>query len=771
MTQIEFIYNSYKINIQCQSDDKISNSIEKFLSKFNKKKEEIVFIYNGDKLDEELSFKEIANNLDKARNLMKVLVTDNLSEEEKKTSLKKSKYIICPECQENARISIKDFQISIYDCKNGHVTNNIQLNEFEKTQYINETKIICGVCKAKNKNESTNNKFCLCSTCKLNLCLLCQTIHDKSHYIIDYDDKDFYCQIHSDVYNCFCLDCQKDLCALCENQHSGHKLINHGSIMPDKDACQKELENLDLTIKSLKKNIKEIVTKLNLLNDSLDNYFEIYSNMVKNFDMRKRNYSSLQNINDIKQYNNFFMQKITEIINDNNIKTKFNELLDLFNQMSFNEEKKNEENKINENKETGKESETEEGNNNEKKEKNDESNEDTIEDKNYYDNIKRYNPSDNKYENFQISKMNEIKSFEVKYDIQKIIILHDRRVLTIQSYRNEKGDTFYKIIVYDLNNGIICDINYDIVTNGDRWGKSIEILYQMNDDNIIMIFGDEIKIYKIKRKTLKEIDSAKINYDDFYILTNEKLLSKDYDWNSEKNIFYVYLYENGKLNKQNEFSKKEENIENICGINENEIVIYYYKEGFFGSTFLLFYDIKNCKDIKTIKMGKYDSGREMLLLNDNNLIVDFNEKLVLIDTKKRVLKKEYKIRIRYLLFSLNDNTFLERSRSFIQQFKLVNSGIKLIEEKEIHNKFIGKYPDDQLIIIDGNKIYIYGQSEAKDKIEIHQGIMCDGCEVEPIRGTRYKCKKCKNLDYCQDCYIKNKISHGHEFKIIHVKSE
>ena len=74
MTQIEFIYNSYKINIQCQSDDKISNSIEKFLSKFNKKKEEIVFIYNGDKLDEELSFKEIANNLDKARNLMKCLL-------------------------------------------------------------------------------------------------------------------------------------------------------------------------------------------------------------------------------------------------------------------------------------------------------------------------------------------------------------------------------------------------------------------------------------------------------------------------------------------------------------------------------------------------------------------------------------------------------------------------------------------------------------------------------------------------------------------------
>ena len=53
--------------------------------------------------------------------------------------------------------------------------------------------------------------------------------------------------------------------------------------------------------KKFKKNIKEIVTKLNLLNDNLDNYFEIENIMVKNFDMRKRNYSSLQKINDIKQ--------------------------------------------------------------------------------------------------------------------------------------------------------------------------------------------------------------------------------------------------------------------------------------------------------------------------------------------------------------------------------------------------------------------------------------------------------------------------------------
>jgi hypothetical protein len=188
----------------------------------------------------------------------------------------------------------------------------------------------------------------------MNLCPICYDKHEKSHYILDYDEKDYYCKNHSDVYNCFCLECQKDLCTLCENQHNGHELISWGSIITQDtiESCKKDLGNLNENIKKLKKDIKNIISKLNKLKENLDSYFEIYKNMVENFDFRKKNYSSLQNINDIKQYNKNFMQSITEIISDNNIKTKFNELLDLFNKISFNEEKRKEKNiNKNENKE------------------------------------------------------------------------------------------------------------------------------------------------------------------------------------------------------------------------------------------------------------------------------------------------------------------------------------------------------------------------------------------------------------------------------------
>ena len=134
--------------------------------------------------------------------------------------------------------------------------------------------------------------------------------------------------------------------------------------------------------------------------------------MIINFDIGKKNYSSLQNINDMQKYNEAFLRITTEIINDTNIKTKFNELSDLMNKMYIKEEKK-EENKIN------------------KEEKNNEKNENIIEEKSNNNNIKRYNPSDDKYENFKISEVKELKSFEVKYNISNLLILHDRRLLTV----------------------------------------------------------------------------------------------------------------------------------------------------------------------------------------------------------------------------------------------------------------------------------------------------------------------------------------------------
>ena len=48
----------------------------------------------------------------------------------------------------------------------------------------------------------------------------------------------------------------------------------------------------------------------------------------------------------------------------------------------------------------------------------------------------------------------------------------------------------------------------------------------------------------------------------------------------------------------------------------------------------------------------------------------------------------------------------------------------------------------------------------------HTNVACDGCDVNPIVGARYKCAVCKDFDYCDNC--EEKLEHPHAFlKIKH----
>ena len=176
MSQVEFKYNGLSFIIQCNENDKIKNICQQFCEKAQIDKNKIFFSYNGkagNEFNEELTFNQMINSLDKNENKMTILV--NNINEEKKESIIKSNEIICPKCGEICKIKFNNYKITLYDCKNGHETNNLLYDEYEKSQNKDLSKIICGNCNDKNMYNSFNKEFYKCNECNINLCLLCKS--------------------------------------------------------------------------------------------------------------------------------------------------------------------------------------------------------------------------------------------------------------------------------------------------------------------------------------------------------------------------------------------------------------------------------------------------------------------------------------------------------------------------------------------------------------------------------------------------------------------
>ena len=532
MIKVDFSYNDHNYFVQCNYKDKMEEIINKFLEKSQKEKKNIFFLYNGQIINQELTFDQCANRLDKSRNYMNILVIESQLSNIDSNYLKKVNYIICPECFESAILTIDDFKFSITGCSGNHKTENLELKELNNKQFIDQSKIYCDNCH-KYKNEINDFKLYVCNKCKKNLCPSCNESHDKSHKdcIKIYEENQFLCKDHYIEYSHYCTDCKKDLCPLCINTHENHNSIAYQTMKRDLDIIKdKELKDTKEKILELKEIIKRMIYQLNNLNKNLDIYFEIYDNILSSFSNEKINYNILQNINTMKKFNNNYLGNLSEIIKDNNTKSQFNNIIKLQTKIDF---KNDQIIQINEN-----------INNNE-----------TIKDNNYSsndNNVKNLNNIlDDKYENFNINKIKELNSFTTKNTIEKLLILNDGRILTNQKYYDENGDNIYKLCVYSLQNGFICDINIDY---GD-----IKKFYIMDDGNVILE-DNNIRIIKINKNYIedmfvfgKEGSSIKQLSKDKFIIDIKKLRDKpvynkffqvyvDYKW--EK---VIYKYDNNQL--------------------------------------------------------------------------------------------------------------------------------------------------------------------------------------------------------------------------------
>ena len=272
MVSVEFIDDGFKTIIQCKENDKLEDIIQRYSLKIEKDIKEMIFLYSGNIIDKNKTFNELANSEDKQRKIMSIIIYNQSSEN---NNLKQSKYIICPKCNDLTKINIKDYRITLSGCQKGHIMDNISFSDFNKSQLIDESKIICDICKNVNRANAYNNLFYLCNTCNKYICPLCNSKHENKHNKIEYELKHFKCKLHNDPYIRYCNQCKNNICILCEKEHNNHNLISLVDILPNENELEENNKNLRNIINEFKNEIQDMINKLNNINNNIELYYNI----------------------------------------------------------------------------------------------------------------------------------------------------------------------------------------------------------------------------------------------------------------------------------------------------------------------------------------------------------------------------------------------------------------------------------------------------------------------------------------------------------------
>ena len=326
---VEFILDGEKrvLSYLCERNDYIDSILRRYSKQIKRYIKELSFEYNGSLIpfNTELTLGQINMNDDLIRFLVSFKANNNIH-----TSYLKSDYIICPKCKENCLININSYKVSLSNCPYGHNANNLSINEFINSQYFDESLILCDECKNK-KAMVFKNEFYFCS-CGLALCPSCQINHrKKKHIVYNYEKKNYWCVEHNDNFISYCQDCKFNLCIKCELRHNeNHKLIAFKDILPNKNFLNKvkSIQNkFREYIDRLQEEINKIVKTLYSFLDSLNNYYQINEEIVKNYDLRHRNYFSIKNVSNYNTQN--LLYDMNCALEERNIEKKIKLILDI----------------------------------------------------------------------------------------------------------------------------------------------------------------------------------------------------------------------------------------------------------------------------------------------------------------------------------------------------------------------------------------------------------------------------------------------------------
>jgi hypothetical protein len=238
MAKIKFTFKGNEIYLLSDLNQKMKNIFKKFCAKQSIDISLLSFSYNSEKINEELTLEQFLQNKEIRKINIDVTKIEKNNINENIISIN-DKRILCPLCTESILIIIKNYKITLYNCKNGHKVTNILLDEYKDIQNLTKSDIICNKCQNIN---IIQNKFYRCLSCKENLCINCYGKHSKSHNIINYEDKFQICEEHNKPYISVCTNCKLSLCIKCINNHLQHYIISLKKYLINKQSILNDLQ-------------------------------------------------------------------------------------------------------------------------------------------------------------------------------------------------------------------------------------------------------------------------------------------------------------------------------------------------------------------------------------------------------------------------------------------------------------------------------------------------------------------------------------------------
>ena len=289
MAKVVFSFENEETIIDCDFKDKMKDIFIKYCSKTQKDVGKLYFRYNANIIKEDMNYGQILNEVDKKRNIMNKIVSENSNSILLNEKMIKSKEIICPECKESILIEIKDYKINLSKCKNGHEIKNILFKDYEKTQYIDISKI-----------NNINNK----------------------------------CIKHKKDYDKYCKDCNLNICPLCSKEHKEHNTIYFDELLNNDEINMINMKELKEYIDKFNNYIKLLIEKLNNVINNMELYYNISNNIINiNEELNYPNYQVIKNMEQFKNYNNTIIKDIKEIIEEEGY-NKFQNIIDIYDKMN-----------------------------------------------------------------------------------------------------------------------------------------------------------------------------------------------------------------------------------------------------------------------------------------------------------------------------------------------------------------------------------------------------------------------------------------------------